>query len=367
MPVMTLTVVVFLLLGLLLLVAGGELMVRGAARLALSFGISPLVIGLTVVAFGTSSPELAVSVQSGLAGQAGIAIGNIVGSNIFNVLVVLGLSALIAPLLVQQQLVRLDVPLALGASVLLWVMALDGRIGLFDGLLLTAGILAYTAFAIHQGRQESAEVQAEYAQEFGDGQGAWLDRLPVQIAFIVAGLALLVLGATWLVDSTVAIARALGVSEVVIGLTIVAAGTSMPELATSVVAALRGERDIAVGNVIGSSLFNILAVAGIAALVTPGGLEVAAALVRFDLPVMIAVAIACLPIFVTGHCITRWEGALFLGYYAAYLSYLILAATAHAALPAYSGAMLGFVLPLTGATLIVLLLRHRARTPKVMP
>ena len=279
----------------------------------------------------------------------------------------MGLSALIAPLLVQQQLVRLDVPLALGASVLLWVMALDGRIGLFDGLLLTAGILAYTAFAIHQGRQESAEVQAEYAQEFGGGQGAWLDRLPVQIALIVAGLVLLVLGATWLVDSAVAIARALGMSEVVIGLTIIAAGTSLPELATSVVAALRGERDIAVGNVIGSNLFNILAIAGIAALVTPGGLEVAAVLIRFDLPVMIAVALACLPIFATGHRIARWEGALFLGYYAAYVLYLILAASQHATLPAYSGAMLGFVLPLTVVTLIVLLVRHRTLTAEGAP
>ena len=338
---MTLTVVVFLVLGLVLLVAGAELLVRGAARLAARFGISPLVIGLTVVAFGTSSPELAVSVQSGLSGQADIAVGNIVGSNIFNVLVVLGLSALIAPLVVQQQLVRFDVPLVIGVSVLFWVMALDGRIGLFDGLLLTAGIVAYTVFAIRQSRQESPEIQAEYAQEPGGGASAWIDRLPVQIVFIAAGLVLLVLGATWLVDSAVAIAHALGVSEIVIGLTIVAVGTSLPELATSLVAALRGERDIAVGNVIGSSLFN--------------------------LPVMIAVALACLPIFATGHRIARWEGALFLGYYAVYVSYLILAATQHMALPAYSATMLGFVLPLTVVTLIVLLARHRTLPTAAAP
>lgn len=364
---MTLTVVVFLVLGLVLLVAGAELLVRGAARLAARFGISPLVIGLTVVAIGTSSPELAVSVQSGLSGQADIAVGNIVGSNIFNVLVVLGLSALIAPLVVQQQLVRFDVPLVIGVSVLFWVMALDGRIGLFDGLLLTAGIVAYTVFAIRQSRQESPEIQAEYAREFDGGASAWIDRLPVQIVFIAAGLALLVLGATWLVDSAVAIAHAFGVSEIVIGLTIVAVGTSLPELATSLVAALRGERDIAVGNVIGSSLFNLLAIAGIAALVTPGGLDVAAALVRFDLPVMIAVALACLPIFATGHRIARWEGALFLGYYAVYVSYLILAATQHMALPAYSATMLGFVLPLTVVTLIVLLARHRTLPTAAAP
>lgn len=356
---MTLTVVFLLVLGLALLVAGAELLVRGASRLALRFGISPLVIGLTVVAFGTSAPELAVSVQSGVAGQSGIALGNIVGSNIFNVLMVLGLSALITPLVVSQQLVRLDVPLMIGASMLLWIMAMDGRIGLFDGLLLTSGIIAYTVFAIQQSRRESAPVQAEYALELGEGENAWMGRLPVQITLIIGGLALLVLGAHWLVDSAVVIARTLGVSEVIIGLTIVAAGTSLPELATSVVAAIRGERDIAVGNVIGSCLFNLLLIAGIAALVTPGGLEVATSLLRFDIPVMVVVALACLPIFAAGHLIARWEGALFLGYYLAYVLYLILAATEHAALPLFSTAILGFALPLTVITLIVLLVRHR--------
>lgn len=360
---MTLAVVALLVLGLVLLVAGAELLVRGASRLALRFGISPLVIGLTVVAFGTSAPELAVSVQSGLAGQSGIAVGNIVGSNIFNVLMVLGLSALITPLLVSQQLVRVDVPLMIGASMLLWIMALDGRIGFFDGLLLTAGIMAYTLFAIRQSRKESAAVLAEYAQELGGDGSPWMGRLPVQVALIVGGLALLVLGAYWLVDSAVSIARALGVSEVIIGLTIVAAGTSLPELATSVVAAIRGERDIAVGNVIGSCLFNLLAIAGIAALATPGGLDVAQSLLHFDIPVMFVVALACLPIFAAGHLVARWEGALFLGYYLAYVLYLILAATEHAALPLFSTAMLGFALPLTVITLVVVLVRHRLQTP----
>ena len=350
-----------LLAGLALLVGGAELLVRGASRLALRFGISPLVIGLTVVAFGTSAPELAVTVQSGLAGQSGLAIGNIVGSNIFNVLLVLGVSAVITPLVVSQQLVRLDVPLMIGAALLLWVLALDGRIGLMDGLLLTAGIVAYTAFAIWQGRKEGEEIKAEYAQEFGDGKSTWLGRLPVQVALIAGGLALLVLGAHWLVTGAVAIARSIGVSEVIIGLTIVAAGTSLPELATSLMAALRGERDIAVGNVIGSFLFNLLSIAGIAALVTPGGIEVAASLLRFDIPVMVAVALASLPIFVTGHLIARWEGVLFLGYYVAYVAYLILEATHHDALPAFSTAMLAFVLPITVVTLTVLLIRHRAK------
>ncbi|MEZ5460356.1 calcium/sodium antiporter [Dokdonella sp.] len=358
---MELTNLVFLVAGLAVLVIGADLLVRGASRLALRFGISPLVIGLTVVAFGTSSPELAVSVQSGLAGQADIAVGNVVGSNIFNVLAVLGMAALIAPLMVQQQLVRFEVPLLVGLSVLVLVMAQDGRIGTFDGLLLVAGLVAYTVYVIRQTRREVTAVQAEYAKEFSAAPAGWLERLPVQVVLVLGGLGLLVLGATWLVDSAVSIARALEISEVVIGLTIVAAGTGFPELATSVVAAMRGERDIAVGNIVGSSIFNLLGILGVAALVTPDGLSVAPGLVVFDMPVMIAVAFACLPIFGSGHRVARWEGAVFLAYYVIYVTYLILAATQHDALRGFGATMLGFVLPLTGITLLVLWTHQRSR------
>lgn len=358
---MGLTVWLFLVAGLVVLVTGAELLVRGASRLALRFGISPLVIGLTVVAFGTSSPELAVSVQSGLAGQADIAVGNVVGSNIFNVLAVLGFAAIIAPLVVQQQLVRFEVPLVIGLSVLVLVMAQDGRIGPLDGLLLVGGLIAYTAFVIRQSRREAASVQAEYDKQFSGAADGWRSRLPVPVAFVFCGLGLLVLGATWLVDAAVSIARSLEISEAVIGLTIVAAGTSFPELATSVVAAVRGDRDIAVGNVVGSSIFNLLGILGIAALVTPQGLSVAPALVHFDIPVMIAVAFACLPIFATGHRITRWEGALFLVYYMLYITYLVLAATHHNAIHNFGATMLGFVLPLTCVTLLVLWAQQRSR------
>lgn len=358
---MGMTVWVFLLTGLVVLVLGAELLVRGASQLALRFGISPLVIGLTVVAFGTSSPEMAVSIQSGLAGQADIAMGNVVGSNIFNVLAVLGVSALIAPLVVKQQLVQFEVPLIVGLSVLILVMSQDGRIGKLDGLLLVGGLIAYTVLVIRQSRRETADVQAEYANDFGNASKGWLARFPAQIACIVVGLALLVLGATWLVDGAVSIARSLNISEVVIGLTIVAAGTSFPELATSVVAAMRGEGDIAVGNVVGSSIFNLLGILGAASLVTPGGLSVAPALVNFDIPVMIVVAFACLPIFATGHRIARWEGVMFLGYYTVYLAYLILAATQHDSLQSFSMTMLGFVLPLTGVTMLVLWAQHRTQ------
>ena len=344
------------IVGLVLLVVGAELLVRGASRLAAALGISPLVIGLTIVAYGTSAPELAVSVQSSWAGQADVAVGNVVGSNIFNVLLILGLSALITPLVVAQQLVRWDVPLMIGVSGLLWALALDGRIGRLDGAVLFAGAVAYTVLAIRQSRRESAEVRAEYAQEYGEAP-ARSGSLLLQIGLVAAGLVLLVLGSRWLVDGAVVIARVAGLSELIIGLTVVAAGTSLPEVATSVLASLRGERDIAVGNVVGSNLFNILTVLGLSGVIAPDGVPVADAALGFDIPVMTAVAVACLPIFFTGYLIARWEGALFLAYYVAYTGYLVLNARQHDALPAFNSVMLWFALPLTAVTLVVLAIR----------
>jgi cation:H+ antiporter len=346
------SVVFMAVAGLAVLTVGAEVLVRGASRLAAAVGISPLVIGLTVVAFGTSSPEMAVSVSSALQGQAGadIAVGNVVGSNIFNVLLILGLSAVVAPLIVSQQLVRVDVPIMIGVSVLLLIMALDGNVSRLEGVLLFAGVIAYTTFAIYQGRKESKAVEEEYAREFGEKpRGA--GQIALNVAFVVAGLALLVLGSNWFVNGAIALARAFGVSELVIGLTIVAAGTSMPEVATSVMASIKGEREIAVGNVVGSNLFNILAVLGLSAIVAPVGVNVAPAAFDFDIPVMIAVAVACLPIFFTGYTIARWEGFVFLGYYVAYTSYLLLAANQHDALPLFSNVMFFFVIPITVLTL----------------
>lgn len=350
---------VFFIAGLALLIAGAELLVRGSSRLAAVIGLSPLVIGLTVVAYGTSTPELAVTVQAALMGQADISLGNVVGSNIFNVLFILGVSALILPLAVSQQLVRLDVPIMIGVSLLLSLLALDGKISRLEGVLLFAGIVIYTAFAIRQSRRESQDIQEEYAREYGADKLARRNghRLLLQIGLIVAGLAALVLGARWLVEGALAIARAAGLSELVIGLTIVAAGTSLPEVATSILAAVRGERDIAVGNIVGSNIYNILAGGGLAALLAPEGVRVSSAMLRFDIPVMIAVALACLPIFFTGSSIARWEGGLFLGYYVAYTLYLILGAAQHDALPAYSAIMLLFALPLTAVTLLIVTVR----------
>jgi cation:H+ antiporter len=352
------TIALFLfVIGLALLIGGAEVLLRGATRLAAALGISPLVIGLTVVAFGTSSPELAVTIQSAWAGQSDIALGNIVGSNICNVLLILGFSALITPLVVAQKLIRLDVPLMIGLSFLMLFLGLDGQIGRLDGALLFMGIILYTVWSIQQSRKESRQVRAEYAQEFGAGRRESGGHMVIRVIQIVGGLVMLTVGSGWLVDGAIAIARVLGVSELIIGLTIIAIGTSLPEVAASVVASLRGERDIAVGNVIGSNIFNILSVLGLTSLVSPSGINVPVAALSFDIPVMIATAVACLPIFFNGNKIVRWEGGLLFGYYLAYTLYLILKVTEHTILPAFVAAMIYFVLPLTTITLAVLVVR----------
>lgn len=355
------TVLLFVL-GLVLLALGAELLVRGASRLALAFGMSPLVVGLTVVAFGTGSPELAVSVQSGIAGQAGLAIGNVVGSNICNVLLVLGLSALVVPLAASPQVIRQELPVMIGVSLLLWGLAFDGRLGRWEGALLVALLVVYTVFLIRQSRRARAAVRREYTQALdAPVPRAWERKPAVQLLFVAAGIGLLVLGARWLVAAAVAFATALGVSKLVIGLTVVAVGTSLPEVATSLVAAVRGERDIAVGNVIGSNIFNILGVLGLAALAAPSGLSVAPGVLGFGMLVMLAAAVACLPAAFTGHVIARWEGGLFLLAYGGYIAYLVLQVRHHPALGPYALAMLGFVLPLVGVALAVTALREWRR------
>lgn len=350
---MDIQTLVLFIVGLVLLIAGAEGLVRGASQLAAAAGVSSLVIGLTVVAFGTSAPELAVSVSSAVTGKVDIALGNVVGSNIFNVLFILGISAAITPLVVNQQLVKLDVPIMIAVSILVYVFALNGVLDRWEGILFFVGIIVYTAFLVRQSRREQASVAVEYEKEFG--------RVKIKtpwkaIALVLAGLAALVLGSKWLVDGAVAIARIFGVSELIIGLTIVAGGTSLPEVATSIVAAVRGERDIAVGNVVGSNIFNILSVLGLSSLIHP--IAIAPAAMLFDIPVMIAIAVACLPIFFTNYTISRWNGWVFLLYYAAYTTFLILDSTHHDALPEYKIIMLEFVLPITAITILALAVRQ---------
>ncbi|NQD93934.1 calcium/sodium antiporter, partial [Pseudomonas sp. CrR25] len=272
-----------------------------------------------------------------------------------NVLLILGTTALIAPLVVSRQLIRLDVPIMLGASLLTFGLAWDGHLGRLDGALLFAGVLIYSGFLIVSSRKEQKSGDDdEFAKEFGLHETpkpyAWL----INLALIVAGLALLVGGSNLLVEGAVSLARALGLSELVIGLTVVAIGTSLPELATSVMAVLKGERDIAVGNIVGSNIFNLLCVLGLASLVSPLPISISPNALAFDFPVMIAVAVACLPIFFSGYRINRWEGLLFLAYYAAYTGYLVLFATGRPFAQTFGDAMLGYALPLTAVTLVVI-------------
>jgi cation:H+ antiporter len=365
-----------IVVGLVLLVAGGELLVKGAAGLAARLGMSPLVIGLTVVAFATSAPELAVTVGSTLSGEPDLAVGNVVGSNIANVLMILGASAVILPLLVKVQLVRVDIPFMVAFSVLFLLLAVDGGLSRADGLILFVLLILYIAVAVILSRREAranglggpgAAIATASAGRMGQGGGTDTATLPEAVAeeaevphgsllhdlgFVIIGVVLLVAGATILVRGATGIATAFGVSELVIGLTVVAVGTSLPELATSIVAVRRGQRDLAVGNVVGSNIFNIGAVAGLAAIISPTGLPVPQSAVALDIPLMIAAAVVLIPLAFTRSVISRWEGALMLGLYLSYLVYSVLAAAERPILQGFTTVMLWFVIPLLVLTLV---------------
>ena len=299
-----------LLCALLLLVAGAELLVRAAVRLAAHLRVRPLIIGLSMVAFGSSAPQMAVSLQAALGQSTDIAVGSVIGSNIFNLLVTLGLSALIIPLRVARQLVRLDIPLLIGASLLVLVLAWNEQLTALDGCVLLAALALYLGLLWRQSRPT-----ARPSRPTSDAaRTPWLS----SVLLMIAGLGLLVFAGHLLLGATVALASELGLSERIIGLTVVAVSTSLPQLATSLIAALRGQRDIAVGNVIGGNLFNLLGVLGITALLAPVPLPVSPSGLDFDLPVMLGVTLLCLPVFYSGYRITRAEGVLLLALYLAY-------------------------------------------------
>ena len=345
--------------GLIALTIGADVLVRGASRLALSFGLSPLVVGLTIVAFGTSAPEIAVAVNAAIAGQSALTIGNVVGSNICNLLLILGIGALVTPLSIAGQVIRQEVPVMIGASALVVGLAANGQIGQAEGGLLLALLIAYLIFLVRQSRRASQAEQDHFGDlSAAEPGGHW----GFDVLKVAAGLGLLVLGADWLVEAAVFFARWLGVDDLVIGLTVVAIGTSLPEIATSVMAAIRGERDMAIGNAVGSNVFNLLGCLGLAGLIAPTGLPVPAAAIDFDLWVMLAVAVACLPVFLVRREIARWEGAVFITYYIAYVIYLVLDATGSGALKTFTTAMLGFVIPLSVVTLIAVSIRQRRKS-----
>jgi cation:H+ antiporter len=306
-----------ILAGLALLWAGAEGLVRGSASMALRLGLTPLVVGLTVVAFGTSSPELVVSVGAALTGQGGIALGNVVGSNVGNVGLILGLGALVSPIAIRSQIVRLDMPIMVGCAILLVVLLADGEIGRIEGAGLFAGVVAYTLFSLRLAKRSSDDaLGVELGAELPPASGS----LRRDVLLSIAGFALLLVGAKLLVEGAIVVARAAGLSEAVIGLTIVAIGTSLPELASTLVASAKGEADLAVGNVVGSNVFNVLAVLGAAALAHP--LD-GAGVRGLDLGVMILFSIVVLPLARTGFRLERWEGGVLLAAYVAYVVSLL--------------------------------------------
>ncbi|OBF32919.1 sodium:calcium antiporter [Mycobacterium sp. ACS1612] len=316
--------VVWFLAGLAALIVGAALVVRGGARVAARFGVSPIVVGLTVVSIGTSMPELAVGVVAALEDNGALAVGNITGTNVVNLLLVLGLSALLVPLSLQIRTLRFELPVMAGAAALLWLLAADGVLSRFDGLVMALGAVVYTVAVVRAARRESQDVAAEFTEAYPKAQS---ERTGLHVGMTLVGIVVIVLGAERLVDAAVGMARGFGVSDALIGLTVVAIGTSAPELVTTVVSTVRGERDIAIGNLLGSSIYNILLILGVTSLVPAHGLTLPPEMVRIDIPIMVAVAIVCVPIFVSGRRVSRFEGGAMVCAYAAFLVFLLLTQT----------------------------------------
>lgn len=309
--------VLYLVAGLVVLGLGGELLVRGAAQLARNLGISALVVGLTVVAFGTSAPEAAVSVLAGLSDKDALAIGNVVGSCILNILCVMGATALLRPMKVSRDILRTDLPVMLAVFAIFTLLAVNGgEIQRWHGICLLVGLAGYMFLTYWEAKRQPKVIEAEYEEGLKQLRGPL-----VNVIYVAAGCIGLVWGADLIVGGASGLARQWGASERVIGLTVVAMGTSLPELVTCLVAARHNQPDIAVGNIVGSNIFNILAVIGVASVVEP--LSIPAISLRVDIPLMLAAGVVCIPILRTGHRIGRGEGAFLLGGYALYLAWMV--------------------------------------------
>jgi cation:H+ antiporter len=319
--------------GLVIIVVGAELLLRSAARIARLLGVPPILIGLTIVSVGTSAPELAIGITAAAEGRGPLAVGNIAGTNIVNILFILGLSAWLRPLPLHLLSIKLDVPVMIATALVLIAMAWDGRLSATEGWTLIAAAVAYTIALVRLSGRESAAMRREFAEEYGAARllrasGASLLRSPWGFGIwntllLVAGMAVTVLGAELLVSSATRIAQMYDVSDAFIGLTIVAVGTSAPELATTLVATFKDDRDVAIGNLIGSSIYNVLVILGLTCAVAPGGVDVSAEILRIDLPLAALVAIVCLPVFRSERLVSRSEGALFVLAYLGYLGTLL--------------------------------------------
>jgi len=330
---MTLHPVFIFLGGLVVIVLGAEMLLRGASRIAGMLGVRPIIIGLTVVSVGTSTPELAVGIAAAIEGRGVMAAGNIAGTNIFNILFILGLSALLRPLPLHLLSIKLDVPVMIATALALIMMAWDGLLSREEGFALLFAAVIYTIALVHLSRNESPAMRREFAEEYGAQhttplpgatrpgnnwrQGVW------HALLLLVGMALTVLGAELLVFSASSIAQAYGVSDAVIGLTILAIGTSAPELATTLVATFKDDRDVAIGNLIGSSIYNVLVILGLTCVIAPGGIDVSREILWIDLPLAALVAIVCLPVFRSGQIVSRREGGLFVAVYLGYMGSLL--------------------------------------------
>ncbi|MBO6792629.1 MAG: calcium/sodium antiporter [Balneolaceae bacterium] len=354
------TIVLFVL-GLIALIAGAELFLKAVDHFGLKWGVSPLIMGLTVVAFATGAPELAISIKAAMSGSADLVLGNIIGSNIANILLILGITALIAPLNITRRVVKVDVPIVIVASATVYFLAYDGELTTTDGLILLLGLIGYSFYMFVQIKKDAnEEVEEVFEYETTPDQlakGAYF--YIKNIGLLLIGLVMIVVGSNWMVDSAVTIATILGMSELVIGLTIVSIGTSLPEVATSLSAARKGKADIAVANVMGSNLYNILLTLGLTLIIAPNVLAVSADAIRLDLPFMVAVSIACIPIFIAGFNLTRRDGALFLIYYSTYLSYLVLDAMNSSFVPILQNSMFYVIIPGTIIYMIWRIIEYR--------
>lgn len=320
----------WLLAGFVALTVGADVMVRGSTNIAARLGISPILIGLTVVSIGTSLPELAIGVTAAREGSGELAVGNIAGTNIVNILFILGLSALLRPLAIEARTVRFDLPVMAVAALMFWGLAADGVLSRLDGVILVCGAVLYTGAVIRASRRESRAVIGEFAQAYPTDEPdrpASGGRAALDVVMMLGGIAIIIVGAEWLVDGAVGISRGFGVSDALIGLTVVAIGTSAPELVTTLVSTLRGERDIAIGNLLGSSIYNIMLILGVTCLVPAHGLTLSSSLVWIDIPIMVAATLVCLPIFVSGRRVHRGEGAAMVAAYVAYLTFLLVTQT----------------------------------------
>ena len=347
------TVLLFII-GLVTLIGGAELFLKSVDKFGLAWSVSPVVMGLTVVAFATGAPELAISLQAAADGRPDLVLGNILGSNVANILLILGIAGLVKPLNITNRIIKIDVPMVIGASALLYILALDGLLTLTDGLIIFGALIAYSIFMysqIKKDRQANKNKSADEKPKLDEPVTNFF--YGKYIFLLLVGLVLIVMGSRWMVDSAVEIAELLGISELIIGLTIVSLGTSLPEVATSLSAVRKGDSDTAVANVMGSNLYNILLTLSLTIIVAPGALDVSVDAINLDLPFMVIVACACMPLFWPAKELTRPVAAGFLLYYVLYIGYLVLLAIGHPFQETMEWGMLWIVIPVTVILIVI--------------